>query len=382
MSSDMYFYAFKFVSGAFAFTLLTFIFRTIGIGLQEDVDSDDSKVEDTDQWYGLEELEIVDIYAETSDIKTFRLKRKEKLIPMYSPGQFLSFEIPHEQKVFRSYSVSASTENRHLLQVSIKKIPDGIGSNWFHSLKVGDKVKAHPPSGLFTDDDLKDETRVFVAGGVGITPLVSMLQTSVDRGLKHPIYLFYGARTLADLAFHEVIKAAAKRYPNIKYIPVLSDEAESSSWEGLTGYLTLDIIKEQVKELVSAKYFFCGPPVMTNGIMEGLSAAGVSEDNLHSEEFVSPTSLSEDDIQSLEATILYEGKSYKYSGKKNILDFFEGEGLEIPFACRSGVCGACKLKCKSGEALSLTNSGLNKSEQKDHILTCVSWPKGDLEFES
>ena len=155
MSADLYFYAFKFMSGAFAFTLLTLVLRSLGEA-KKTMDANSDGLPDDDRWFGLEELEIIDIFEETSDIKTFKLKRmKGKRVPSYAPGQFLSFEIPNEKKVFRSYSVSGSPENNNFLQISIKKIENGLGSNWFHSLKVGDTVRAHPPSGLFTDQGLE-----------------------------------------------------------------------------------------------------------------------------------------------------------------------------------------------------------------------------------
>lgn len=371
------------MSGAFAFTLLTLVLRSLGEG-RKPMDADGDGLPDDDRWYGMEDLEIIDIFEETSDIKTFKLRRVGgKPIPDYAPGQFLSFEIPNEKKVFRSYSVSGSPENNNYLQVSIKKIPEGLGSNWFHSLSVGDHVKAHPPSGLFTDQDLEPEIhRVLVGGGVGITPLVSIMKAAVDRGEKYPITLFFAARTQADLAFHEQILDMEKRNKNIKYVPILSEE-KSDTWDGLTGFLNIDIVKEHVSDLKTAKYFFCGPPPLTNSITKGLTENGVDEDNLHSEEFVSPTSISEEDLPNLETTITLDGSEYQYSGKLNILEYFESKDVEIPFACRSGVCGACKVKCTSGEVLSLTDSGLNKQEKKDgYILTCVSWPKEKLELES
>ena len=371
------------MSGAFAFTLLTLVLRTLGDD-HKVIDADGDGLPDDNRWFGMENLEVIDIFNETGDIKTFKLKRANgKPIPPYAPGQFLSFEIPNEEKVFRSYSVSGSPENHNYLQISIKKIKDGIGSNWFHSLKVGDTVKAHPPSGLFTDKDLDSNThRVLVGGGVGITPLASIMRAAVDRGDKYPITLFFAARTHADLAFHEQFIDMQKRHSNITYVPVLSDE-EGDDWQGRTGYVGIDVIKEYVSDLTSAKYFFCGPAPLTDSVTKALMENGVDEDSLHSEEFISPTSISEEDLPKTEAVLTFDGVDHKYSGKKNILEFFESQEVDIPFACRSGVCGACKVKCKSGEVLSLTDSGLSKQEKKDgYILTCVSWPKEKLELES
>ncbi len=382
MIIDNYFPLFKLVSGVLGFTLITFFFRVLG-ERGEKKNQVQSGGPDENAWYGMEELQIIDIYDETHDIKTFRLRRADnKEIPEYHAGQFLSFQIGDDAKVFRSYSVSSSVDNKNLIQVSIKKIKDGVGSHWFHSLKPGDIVRAHPPGGLFTDADLgKDKHRVFVGGGIGITPLISMIQTAIDRGESYALTLFYGARGVKDLAFHNTLVDLSKRYNQFNYVPVLSDK-EIKGWDGHTGFLTIDIIKKYVSDLPAAFYYFCGPPPMTNAISAALIESGVSDEKLHSEEFVSPTTLSEDDIPHRDVDVQYNGSTFKYSGKKNLLDFLEDEGQNVPFACRSGVCGACKLKKVSGKVQSLTESGLTKDEQKnDYFLSCVSWPEENLELE-
>lgn len=365
--------------GAFVFTLLTLGLRLLGLKLKEGNKSISTGSSDT--WLGPEDLEIIDIFEETADIKTFRLKRKGgKRMPMFKPGQFLSFKISDHKKVYRSYSISGSCENQSLIQVSIKILPDGIGSNWFHTLKVGETVLAHPPGGLFTDDDLEGESRVFIAGGIGITPFLSMLLTAVDRGENNKTTLFYGARSTADLAFHEILLTLAKRNPNFNYYPILSEDSDGN-WDGLTGFITYDLILSKITDPKFEKFFFCGPPIMTDGITDSLIENGVDKKSIHSEKFVSPTSISEEDLDISGQTIFLDGQAYEYAGKNNLLEFFEDQNVELPFSCRSGVCGACKVKCVGGSATSLTDSGLTEDEKGDHILACVSYPEKGLKIE-
>ncbi len=365
------------ISGFSFFIVMSLVFRLVSLNRGEGKRA--QLREENDLWPGLEELEILDILQETSDIKTFRLKRKkEREMPSYNPGQFLSFQIGDDSKLLRSYSISSSCENRKVIEVSIKKIKDGVGSGWFHSLSVGDNVLAHSPAGLFTDGPLNDEPRVFIAGGIGITPFMSMIISALDRGEKHEVVLFYGARGASDLAFHDTLLILSKRYENFHYYPVLSDEEVSTY---LHGRITLDLIKSKVSSMSKSKFFFCGPPPMTDGLSKDLKNDGIAAKDIHSEKFISPTTVSLSDIPDRNLVVQYNKKKYDYSGKKNLLEFFEDQDVDIPFACRSGVCGACKVKCISGKALSLSNSGLSEEEQESHILTCVSWPEEELVLE-
>lgn len=208
---------FYLVSGISSYVILACFLRVLSS--KEDSKQKNTLSEIENSWSSLEELEILDILEETGDIKTFRFKRKNGgKIKEVKPGQFLSFQIRDNEKTLRSYSISSSCENYNIIQVSIKKIENGVGSNWFHSLKVGDFVLAHPPSGLFTDNELQEEVRIFIAGGIGITPFVSMVETAFDRGQKHLIYLFYSVRSKKDLAFHDVLTSLEKRFQNFPII--------------------------------------------------------------------------------------------------------------------------------------------------------------------
>ena len=385
MNEAQYFYAFRFVSGLLGFVLLTNFFRYLGHltdtkKSSNELDLGPSTVND---WNGLEELIVVDQFMESPDIKTLRLKRKSGAnIPQYDPGQFLSFEISKEKKVFRSYSVSGIADNHSIIQVSVKLIENGLGSTKLHSLKEGDSIWAYPPSGLFTDQHLKEESeRVFIAGGVGITPLLSMIETALARGEKHKMTLFYAARNREDFAFHERLDYLSLRFPNLNYLPYLSGKS-SEDWKGGAGRLNFEIIKNNLSNLKSSHYFFCGPEKLTEVISIGLLKSGVPSENIHSEEFISPTNLEGSEIEERKVDITFNGSKLSYQGKDNILDFLEKNNFDIPFACRSGVCGECKLKRGNGKIKCLSDSGLQSSEKEEYFLSCVSYPEEDISIDS
>ena len=333
-------------------------------------------------WHSKESLEIVDIILECHDVKTFRLKRSNgKPFSVFSPGQFLSFQIKNDTKLLRSYSISGSCENRSTLQVTVKKIKDGIGSGWFHSLNAGDRVWAYPPQGLFTDDHLEaGSPRVYIGAGIGITPLISMIKTAIDRSSKVPMTLFYGVRSTNDLAFHGELELLNGKYDNFSYFPLLS--GNDDTWSGDRGRVSYDYIKSKISIDSHYNFYFCGPPALTESISELILSDGHDEKLIHSEKFASPVSFDLANIPERSATVLVKNQNLSYQGKASILEFLEENDLEISFACRSGVCGACKCKLINGEVDAFTDSGLTEAEKrKGYILSCVSRPTSDIKIE-
>lgn len=347
-------------------------------------ESEDSDVVENESngWHSKEELVIVDIINETHDIKTFRFKRKNgKGFMTFLGGQFLSFQIKDDNKLLRSYSISGSCENRSTLQVSIKKLNDGVGSGWFHSLEVGDSVFAFPPGGLFSDDTLdSDKKRIFVGGGIGITPLLSMIKTNIDRSNRIPLSLFYGMNSVKDMAFHKELQLLEDTYDNFSYFPILSNKDES--WSGDTGFISYDYITSKLSIDKNDNFYFCGPPVMTDSITYGLIKNGHVLEHIHSEKFASPVAFNPDNISAVDAEIIVDGKTLAYSGKDSLLEFLEASDIDIDFACRSGVCGACKCKVIEGDVDAFTDSGLTPKERSDgYVLTCVARPKTNIKIE-
>lgn len=364
--------------GFSAFSILLLGFRVISNEMNPDEVDEDTN---SNEWHSKEQLEIVEIIEETHDIKSFRFKRANlKKIPPFCPGQFLSFQIGDDEKTLRSYSISTSASFHQSIQVSIKKLEGGVGSNWFHNLKVGEKVTAYPPSGLFSDANTSaDVERIYIAGGIGITPMVSMILSNIDATNNAKMSLFYGVRSQQDMAFHNLLKYLDHRYPCFSYFPVVS--AKEDLWEGEKGRITKDFIKSKTALNASKMIYMCGPTPMMEALETSFEQESIPADKIHSEKFASPTSFDKDQISHQQATLTLNGTAHKYSGKQTILEFFEEKQQLIPYACRVGVCGTCKCKVK-GQVHQITDSGLTNSEKRaGMILSCVSFPLEDLEIE-
>lgn len=323
---------------------------------------------DEDSWLGREVLNVTEVRAETSDIVTVKLVRSNgKNVPRFAAGQFLTVQIGKDAKQTRSYSISSSALERSSLSISVKRVANGAGSSFVHSLKAGDTVTAFAPSGSFTDAEIDNVDKVFVAGGIGITPLLSMIQTGLESGRKESLVLFYGARSEKDLAFHEVLKDLAIRHPQFKFLPVVGKPID------------FEMLRPFVNE--KTHFFICGPSIMMDALSAGLMDARVGEECIHTERFVSPQSLDGSKLAARKAEISFDGQIFVYEGKQTLLEFFESAGVHIPYACRTGVCGTCKCRAR-GETESLTDAGLSLKERREGwILTCVTLPlRGRLEL--
>jgi ferredoxin-NADP reductase len=363
-------------TGFFSVLTLLLSFRVIANKLDGRVLS---SITGTEGWRGKGELELVAAFDETHDIKSLVFRRSNGLsLPEFKAGQFISFQIGDDAKLLRSYSISSSPYERGTVQVSVKRLDGGVGSQWMHNLKPGAKLIAHAPSGLFVDDDSSNAPRVYVAGGIGITPFLSMIRSRMSQADRPRIHLFYGMRTSRDQAFHHLLCYWAARNPNLKYFPILS--AKDEQWNGDVGYINLAFIKSKISLDTTAKYFMCGPSVMTDKLIDELGAAGVPPEQIHNEKFASPTSFDRSQIQNRNLTMMWNGQKLAYSGQLTILESLEQSGIAHPYACRVGVCGSCKCKV-NGKVLAITDAGLSAAEKKlGLVLPCVAFPLEDLEL--
>lgn len=342
------------LSGSSAFLSLLFGFRWIGNRFPV-------ITKDQDFWFGRETLRVTEVKGETPEIVTVRLVRSNgKSFPHFNAGQFLTVQIGSDAKQTRSYSISSSAKELSSVSISVKKVERGAGSAFVHSLKVGDQLAAFAPSGSFTDADLLATDKVFVAGGIGITPLLSMIQSSLGSDRKEKLTLIYGARSERDLAFHDRLKDLSGRYPEFKYLPVIGQP------------ISFDQIRPFANPL--AHFFICGPSGMMDALSAKLLDHGVDESHIHTERFVSPQTLDPSQLVPRKSEISFDGQVFVYDGKETLLEFFENAGVDIPYACRTGVCGTCKCRAQ-GETQSLTEAGLSLKERREGwVLTCVTLP--------
>jgi propane monooxygenase reductase subunit len=202
--------------------------------------------------------EVVSNEPVTHDMRHLVLKLIEPDWIKFFPGQYMDIKIPGTDAV-RSFSMANTTSRDDgRLEFVIKVYPDGLFSRFLaDTLKVGDRLDITGPFGVFTlregDNDL-----VFVGGGAGMAPILSLLRSMAERGLQRKATFFYGARTSKDLCFEAELHELAEKLPGFRYLPALSEPSDDDGWDGETGLIT-DVVKRHAEDLTGAHACVCGP---------------------------------------------------------------------------------------------------------------------------
>ena len=215
----------------------------------------------------------------TRDIRRLVLHVEEGEMPFRS-GQYVDLRIPGTDE-YRSFSMANLPSDDGRLEFMIKLYPGGYFSGLLAdgSLKVGDELEAKGPYGVFT---LRDTERplVFIGGGAGMAPILSLLREMAESGVSRPAVYYYGAREEQDLFHLEELQALAAALPDFRFVPALSD----ASWEGQTGLIT-DVVDSSEPDLAEVDAYLCGPPPMVDAATELLLRRGVDEARIHFDKF-------------------------------------------------------------------------------------------------
>lgn len=218
----------------------------------------------------------------TSDINRIRIKLNDPEMIRYKPGQYVQIRVATDAGVdFRAYSMASNPNKTNEIELNVKKIPDGIGSGYVHSLNVGDPIEFSGPYGDFYLQNTHRKI-VCVAGGVGLAPLKSIVQYWKDNERHRQIELYYGARTIKDLYDHEFFSALAEENDNFHYYPALSDPEDE--WKGETGFIH-QVLERNISDGENSEAYLCGPPIMIDFVTEVLNKGNISSDRIWFDKF-------------------------------------------------------------------------------------------------
>jgi propane monooxygenase reductase subunit len=203
----------------------------------------------------------------------------------FFPGQYMDITVPGTDQV-RSFSMANTSSRDGTLEFVIKVYPDGLFSEFLDKqLAVGDRLELSGPFGVFTLRE-SDKDLVFVGGGAGMAPILSLLRSMADRGIDRKATFFYGARGQRDLCFEDELQAIAGKLPNFSYVPALSDaDLADEDWAGENGLIT-DVVKRLTGgNLSGAHAYVCGPPPMVEAALPLLETLGVEDKRVYYDKF-------------------------------------------------------------------------------------------------
>jgi propane monooxygenase reductase component len=219
----------------------------------------------------------------THDMRHLVLRLVEPAEVKFFPGQYMDIAIPGTD-VVRSFSMANTSSREGMLEFVIKVYPDGRFSHFLDTeLQVGDRLDLTGPFGVFTLRD-GDEDLVFIGGGAGMAPILSLLRSMSERGIRRKATFFYGARGRRDLCFTGELRALAETLPDFSYVPALSEPGDGDGWTGETGLIT-NVVKRLAGEISRVHAYVCGPPPMVEAAIPLLERLGVQEKRIYYDKF-------------------------------------------------------------------------------------------------
>ncbi len=337
-------------------------------------------------------LRVNDIQRETADCVSvaFQIPEQNHDDFHFIQGQYLTIKAVIEgEEIRRSYSICSSPTDKEL-RVAVKKVPKGRFSTYANeNLKVGDILEVMPPMGNFyTQLDPKNKRHyVAFAAGSGITPIMSILKTVLKTEPQSAFTLFYGNRATDSIIFLEQLEALKNVYlGRLSVHHILSREHPGSDL--FYGRIDQDKCRSYFQHLIDIKdideFFLCGPAPMIEGVSDTLQELGADKKKIHFELFSSAgSSVARRDISNVpkiesSISIKLDGITHHFplsSDGDTILDAALKGGLDLPFACKGGVCCTCRAKLIEGTAEMEVNYALEAEEvAAGYILTCQSHP--------
>ncbi len=344
------------------------------------------------KWSG--KLRVGRIFQETPDVKTFRLLNPlGGALPFsYLPGQFLTLTLTPEGKpVKRSFTIASSPTQHDYAEITVKHEEGGVVSGILHDhVHEGDLIDVSGPSGLFTFTGRECKCILLIGGGVGITPLMSVLRYLTDRGWPGDIFLLYGVKTPQDIIFREELDYLRRRHRNLRVVISVS-RPEGTDWKGATGRIAKELITQFVPDVASRYVHICGPVSMMEAAREMLVELGVPKGRIKTELFgpalgkpepILPPAVSlPPSVAASLPTVTFSAsdKSAPLPPDKCILDVADEIGVEIDNSCRVGTCGTCRIKLLSGEVAMAVEDGLEPGDkEKGIILACQAKSTGNV----
>lgn len=333
------------------------------------------------------ELQVADVIDETADARSlvFAVPDGVEIPPerlRYAPGQFLTLRVPSERtgSVARCYSLCSSPFTGDPMTVTVKRTADGYASNWLcEHAHPGMRIHVLAPSGTFVPKTL-DTDFLLLAAGSGITPMMAILKSALAEGSGN-VVLLYANRDESSVIFGAALRELAAKYPDrlsvVHWLESVQGLPSAAALAGLAG------------PYAGRAAFICGPGPFMAAAEEALRAVGTPAADIHIEVFKSLKSdpfaavvIEEDDSDEGPATaiVTLDGQRHeiRWPRKAKLLDVLLDQGLDAPFSCREGHCGACAVLKKSGEVQMDVNDVLEQSDLDEGlILGCQARPVSD-----
>lgn len=342
---------------------------------------------------------VLAVFDETPEIRTFRMARPEGF--EFQAGQFLTVQIQLDGRpATRCYTISSSPDARGYVEISVKR--QGQVSRTLHStVRPGTLLAIRPPAGAFVYPAGDDRPIVLVSGGVGCTPMMSMLRHAVSREPSRPVLYLHSARTPEDIAFRQELALVARRHPQVRIVIALTRASDPG--EHYPGRIDEGLLREVVPSPAESLFYVCGPTAMIAGVKETLARIGVPAGQVRSEAFEAAVAASRPAAVAPGAVaappelvavrraapagthslrLVRSGRTAPASREQSLLEAAEAARVDIPNLCRAGTCGTCRTRLVSGDVECTADVMDEEDRRSGHVFPCVAWAKSDCALDA
>lgn len=332
-------------------------------------------------------LNIKEIRRETSKAVSISFDVPQNLDPEYrfKGGQYLTLKtVIGGQEVRRDYSISSSPYSDDLT-ITVKEIPNGLFSVYANTyLKIGDSLDVSLPKGRFVlDQNNRSELIVGFAAGSGITPIMSLLKTTLESNETQKFVLVYGNKSMNETIFYDEIIALKEKYKSRLEVQFLFSQSQHDNC--LFGRIDKghinSILKNKIPLNIHSKFFICGPEPMIQTVKDTLLENDILEDDIRFELFTAPQTTNESvsALKECKITITLqvddETELFEMDSNQTILEAALKQKIDVPYSCQGGVCSSCICRVTKGSAEMRQNSVLTNKEVADGlVLSCQAVP--------
>ncbi len=349
-----------------------------------------------------EALVCCQVRQETHDVKSFFFRSPAGHTFSFEPGQFVTLELEIDgETINRCYTISSSPTRPHTISITVKRVPGGKVSNWLHdNLQPGAQVRVLGPAGEFTCARHPARKYLFLSAGSGVTPLMSMSRAHHELSEDRDIVFVHSARTPDDIIFARELDLIAATQGNFRTSFVCERLGARTNWPGVTGFLSLPLLKLIASDFMEREIFTCGPAPYMKAVRDLLNEAGFDSKRYHEESFsfetliddapelladVMPTPSGEEIAQqtnTFAVSFTRSNREIACGPDQHVLEAARQAGVRLPASCTQGMCGTCKVKLVSGQVEMKHNGGIRQREiDQGMVLLCCSKPLTDLVVE-
>lgn len=339
-------------------------------------------------------LRVVDVVHETDDAVSVYVTEEDGSPVEFQPGQFLSVDVEVDgERLRRAYSLASACLEGVPRHITVKRIEDGRVSNCLNdTIEVGAELHVLGPSGNFTVEPRSVNKRhlVMIAGGSGITPIMSILETVLRVESESRVTLIYGNRDWDHVIFRDRLAALCEEFgERLTVDHVLEHPPEW--WTGEQGLLSGDVLASRLDALGIEddglqRYYLCGPTPMMDAAHDVLAGRNVGPSRIAEERFTHPEdragTLGSEKVERVLITREGDERGIQVEPGQTILEAGLAAGIEMPFSCAMGGCGACRVRLTSGDVQMEEPNCLSRAERDDgYVLACVCRPLGTASVE-